>query len=379
MALHWDVLAVDDDEEKLDELERIFSNNVGESTFSFTKVTSFAEGLERIAKQKFDLVFLDVHEESGDPDPGAEPSSEDQKGEELLRKLQSTRFCPVVFYTGYPEKVKHLASLVVKVVEKGTNIGEIRGAVEAIEATKLPHLLSYIEEKSREYMWDALQSLTRGATDAIKPSDLSLLLARRLSNDLSQTIVKQILSQEGDKINPLEMYQYPPDTGSCNPADIYKQKSDNSLWMVMTPACDFEQNKAENVLLVKITPLTEHVIYKEWVSRKDECSEENDDSKKALKVARGKVKSLIKGAVSERYKFLPGTFFIPDCILDFQDVMHYPRNKSDDFDVICSMDNPYREEMLHLFSKYYGRIGTPDYDFGPIWESIDKQFEKAQG
>ncbi|MCW9027068.1 MAG: response regulator [Thiovulaceae bacterium] len=375
----WRVLAVDDDPEKLDELERIFGRGMGDNQFLFTKATSFDEGVELVDTNRFDFVFLDVHEDSGDPDPGVEPRAEDQRGEGLLRHLQSIRFLPVVFYTGYPEKVRHLESLVVRVVEKGVPVGEIREAVQKLLDTKLPQLLRYLEEQSRSYMWESLEGLLTNHQEDIDESEVSLILARRLAASLSQNVVKDLLGMDANQIRPLEMYQYPPIEQSCNPADIYKRKDDGSLWMVFTPACDFEQNKAENVLLASVIPLVDHPLYQVWQEKAAayEAIAERGEGKKEAKTtrnkARGAVISLVKGGGGERYKFLPGTFFLPDCVVDFQNLLNFPRDDSG-YEVICSMDNPYREELLHLFSKYYGRIGTPDYDSDPVWSAIETKF-----
>ncbi len=376
-VVEWRVLAVDDDPSKLYELERVLSKRMGGNTFNFTKVTSFDEGITFINDKRFDLVFLDVHEGSSDPDPSEHPKIEDQKGEKLLHHLQSVRFLPVIFYTGYSSKVTHLESMVVRVVEKGATPNEIRTAVNEVLSTKLPQLLRYIEEQSRSYIWESLDSLIRTHADDINTPDISLLLARRLAGSLSQNVVKDMLGMDINRINPLEMYQYPPLEKSCNPADIYKNISDESLWMVFTPACDFEQNKADNVLLAKVIPLVQHPVYSQWMEKASASESIQDDgkSKKEINDAKGKVKSLVKGKLGERYRFLPGTFFLPDCVVDFQDLINFPKKAEKEFEVVCSLDNPYREEMLHFFSKYYGRIGTPDYDSDPIWEKIESDFK----
>lgn len=380
-AVTWRVLAVDDDPQKLDELDRILSSRMGDNCFDFTKTTSFKEGISFINDNRFDLVFLDVHEDAGDPDPEAQLRQEDQQGEELLHHLQSKRFLPVIFYTGYPTKVAHLQSMVVKVVEKGSSPSEIRTVVNQILDTKLPHLLRYVEEQSRSYIWEALSDLISEHSDEINAADISLLLARKLAASLSQHVVKAMLEMDGGKINPLEMYQYPPSSESCNPADIYRRKNDNSFWMVFTPACDFEQNKADNVLLAKVVPLVEHPAYTEWQIKAlafvgiQEEGDKKKSAKREMNDAKGNVKSLVKGRLGERYRFLPGTFFLPDCVVDFQELVNFPRESAGDFEVVCSLDNPYREEMLHFFSKYYGRIGTPDYDTEPVWEKIEQGFD----
>ncbi len=385
-ASMWKVLAVDDDPEMLEGLERILSSKMGEYRFEFTCADTFNEGLELLHNNRFDLVFLDVHEERQDPAPSVDPNAEDQRGEELLQALKSSRFVPVVFYTGFPAKVDHLKSHVVKVVDKGSTTDEVRAAVKLIMDTGLPQLARYIEERSRAYIWDNLEFALKRVADDNVASDIALLAARNLSQNLSQKSVKELLGMDTSRIAPLEMYLFPPVVESCNPADIFRRKKDDTTWIVLTPACDFEQHKAENVLLASVTPLVNHRLYKQWVENNVELANvdpalQSKDPKnefsvaqRKVKEARGFVKSLILNKLGGRYKFLPGTFFLRDSIVDFQQLLNLPVNESDQYEIICSLDNPYREEIVQLFSNYYGRIGTPDYDSTPIWEKIDSDF-----
>ncbi len=382
-VMEWKVLAVDDDTSNIDDLERVLLTRMGGNKFTFTKVSSFDKGIALIDDHRFDFVFLDVHEEIRDPKPSEQPGIEDQRGEELLHILQSKRSLPVIFYTGYPDKVRHLESMFVGIVDKGTTTDDIRKAVQKIMETRLPHLLRYIEEQSRSYIWDSLNEVLNKHRDEIKPPDVSLLLARRLANILSQSVVKDLLEMDSSKINPLEMYQYPPSELSCSPADIYRKNCDGSLWMIFTPACDFAQDNADNILLAKITPLQDLPVYAEWKEKAltYDLIQDKAPEKKAAKTARnnagGKVKSLIKDGAGKRYKFLPGTFFLPDCIVDFQELTNCPKEHANGYEVICSMDSPYREEMLNSFSKYYGRIGTPDYDKNLLINDIESRLCEA--
>ncbi|MCU7843287.1 MAG: response regulator [Candidatus Thiodiazotropha sp. (ex Monitilora ramsayi)] len=377
MKSEWKVLSVDDDPEIHVGLIGIMSSRMGEDAFEFTCVTSFDEGMKLIENNRFDLIFLDVHEDKADPDPAENPGQEDQRGEQLLDVLKSSRFVPVIFYTGFPAKVDHLRSHVVKVVEKGATPQEIRSAVNSILTTGLPHLSQYIEDQSRAFVWDNLEKALKDYSDDDMTSDIALLAARNLAKNLSQRRIKELLGSDVNLITPLEMYLFPPEQESCNPADIFKRKDDGTLWMVLTPACDFEQNKAENVLLAQITPLADHMLYKNWQDYARELDglapgQPSKEIKTSTNKARGEVKSLVKNAKGGRFKFLPGTFFLPDCIVDFQQLLNLPIADAVKFEIVCSLDNPYREEVLQLFSSYFGRIGTPDYEFDSIWKNIDE-------
>lgn len=379
MPSEWKVLSVDDDPDMHEGLKGILSSRMRGDAFEFTVATTFDEGMALIKNNRFDLIFLDVHEDGNDPDPSDHTDHADQRGEQLLEALKSSRFVPVVFYTGFPAKVDHLKSHVVKVVDKGAPLEEVRSAVTSILTTGLPHLAQYIEERSRTYIWDSLEAVLKQVADDNVTSDIALLAARNLAKNLSQRSVKELLGSDISLIVPLEMYLFPPMQDSCNPADIFRRKEDGTLWMVLTPACDFEQNKADNVLLAQVTPLVDHDLYKNWQGKASELEalapeQQTKEIKQAATDAKGQVKSLVKNRMGSRFRFLPGTFFLPGCIVDFQNLLNLPATDANQYEAVCSLDNPYREEVLQLFSNYYGRIGTPDYEFDSIWEKIDQVF-----
>lgn len=364
----WNVLAVDDQQKTLDDIERVLTTgrHFGEDSFKVEKRSSFEEGKNILVTGRYDLIVLDVHE-GGEPKPKAGADGDDQAGERILAALKGIRFVPVVFYTGYPHKVRHLESPVVKVVEKGAKIDVLRDAVAAILKTKLPHLTRHLETQQREFMWDALDKEWEQMGKEASPDDLVYLMARRLANGLSRDAIQSFLRLSGDTINPVEMYIYPPVDPKLSPGDVLSK--DDAYWMVMTPVCDFAQEKAENVLLVRLVPLAETKPYKEWLEQVEKGMGADKDAKNN---ARGKVIGLIKEKKKERTKFLPGTFFLPDCFADFQQLQQVRLADVDLKKRVCSMDSPYREEMLHLFSRYYGRIGTPDVDLDKHWAKLEQ-------
>lgn len=375
MTKEWNVLSVDDDQQKQDELERVLSSRMGDHKLVFSKTNSFDKGIEIINSARLDLVILDVHEDKTDPDPSENPMQEDQRGEELLSVIKKSRFLPVIFYTGYPAKVKHLENPYVKVIDKGAPPDEIRKSVLSIFSTGLLDLSRHVEEQSRIYMWESLEGSLKDQS-LKKPTDLTLLLARNMSKNLAQDVVKNIISEELDVINPLEMYLYPPEPNRCNPADILK-KNDGTYWMVLTPACDFEQSKVDNVLMVKLTPLTQMEEYKGWLEEYTKfkelpASEQTRKNKKGFNEKKDFVRKIVQGRAAKRFKYLPGTFFMEDMVADFQETGIYSI-EDESFEIVCNMDSPFREEVLHHFSNYYGRIGTPDYDSEYLWSQIESE------
>lgn len=368
------VLSVDDDSDMHDGIRRILSRGIEKYKFLVQGVASFQEAIELLRTEKFDLIFLDVHEESSDSDPLSE--SCEQKGELVLSSLKEIRFTPVIFYTGYPQKVAALESAVVQVVDKGSTPDELRDAVRKILDTGLPKLMRYIEDTSRNFLWNQMETVMK-SNGTVDSKEISILAARNLAKNLSQSSVKQLLSLDMEIIQPIEMYLYPPDSDVCSPGSICRKVSDNSLWMVMTPACDFSQGKASKVLLSELTPLAIHPLYYEFRNAKNpsDLNTDGDQNKvvRAEKTIKGDIKSLVKNKSGLRYRFLPGTFFSDDLIVDFQSLVSVDINTNNDYEILYVLDSPYREEMLQAFASYFGRIGTPDYDTDSVWEKIEQK------
>jgi hypothetical protein len=65
---------------------------------------------------------------------------------------------------------------------------------------------------------------------------------------------------------------------------------------------------------------------------------------------------------AERFKFLPGTYFLPDSIVDFQKIRAVPCDEIKKLEVVASLDSPFAEAVLARFSRYFGRLGIPDID-----------------
>jgi len=343
----WRVLCVDDDQQKARDVGEYLSewrngNDVGE--FHVTTESSFDRAVERIRTERFDLVTLDLHGAT-DPPPEKDDGLHEQEGRRILDVIKSECFLPVVFYTGFADKIKGLESSVVRIVKKGDNdLESVRAAVGKIFSTGLPELSAQILKDKRDFMWEVIDK----QSDLVQESaDLAYLLARRLAARFSAVSVKEVLGDKVGSAKPIELYIYPPVPDAIHTGCILKD--DDGFWIVATPACDFAQNRADHVVLLSAVPIFEHPIYLKWMDSK---SAKNTEA----------VRRLTVNNAGDRYKFLPGTFFIDDLVVDFQGIKRVERANFDVTKVVCRLDSPFREDLLGSFSRYYGRIGVPEID-----------------
>ena len=155
-------------------------------------------------------------------------------------------------------------------------------------------------------------------------------------------------------IHPMQMYIHPPVSTTRLAGDILKGTVSNetAYWLVLTPSCDFEQkDRLHSVLLAQCVPLTSLPEYASWKA--------DFTNTVPLKAMIGDNRQDVQ---SERFKFLPGTFFLPDSMVDFQKLQAVSPYVLKDMEIIASLDSPFAEAVLARFSRYFGRLGTPDID-----------------
>jgi CheY-like chemotaxis protein len=357
----WRFLIVEDDPDKVRQLEEILPACVDKpDEVQATVCSSFKDAVDQLELANFDLLILDLRDDS---DTSLEAES-NPAGLEVLEVLKKTRFVPVVFWTALPHKVRADETTFVRVVEKTEDVTRVREEVRSIMATKLPALSRRIEEIQRRYMWDFVAKQWKEFDSPHAQTDLAYLLARRLALSLQaearrlgrDIAGKDVPMADKTKVHPMQMYIRPPIADCRLSGDILSGTvgAEKGLWIVLTPSCDFEQKgRLHNVLLAQCLPLTEEVEFKEW---KQDASEKNLESLSAL------IGDNRKGAQAGRFKFLPGVFFLPDSVVDFQRLKMVSPAELEKLEVVASLDSPFAEALLAKFTRYFGRLGTPDID-----------------
>ena len=126
----------------------------------------------------------------------------------------------------------------------------------------------------------------------------------------------------------------------------------DGFWVVLTPACDFEQaNRIENVLVAQCMLLNTQPEYLAWQA----------DKVAGLAELSGLMHDKRKKQPA-RYKFLPGTIFSTDLVVDFQHLQCISTTTLTSLSKVAALDSPFAESLLAQFAQYYGRIGTRDLD-----------------
>ena len=361
----WRILVIDDDSEICEQVKEFIEATNGEepdTTYQVLIETDFEKSLDLLESHRVDFVILDVR--GNDIPLEQDIDVNDESGIKTLNQIKNRRFVPVIFYTGLAHKVKDLETPLVRVLGKGVELPELISEVKKILETGIPALnralIRHVEEQQRNYMWEFVANNYENFGDTDDKASLAYMLARRLAASLSGSGIEKFVEELGettaikvneDKVHPMQYYVFPPlENPNQLAGDIFKKKESEDYYVLLTPSCDLVQCKAEWLLISKCTNLIESPEYKKWL----------DD---------GKDKNLSRLLLNnrdgqrERYFFLPGALTLPDLIVDLQQLTTIDiTTLNENYDRLASLDSPYAETLLEKFSRFFGRLGTPDLD-----------------
>lgn len=378
------VLYIEDDPENREELKDALSGEaLNNCVITLDCEESFENAAKRVQDQNYHLVIIDLMKGSKD------------MGSEIYNQIRSVFFTPIIFYSAKTAGVESLKSQVIGVASKFDGIDALKAEIDRLTKHGLPLLREkvhhIIEQEFKRYFWDTIQSQNNIFKAGEENFSLGYLLLRKFADSLSKENIKEILHDEfisTDKVHPMEFYVYPTEINreyECG--EIIKNKDSQDIYVVLTPSCDFikragKKRKVEHVLLAKTVLLNARPEYTSIVNLNDRIAENNQRIKeldvkgKADEALQKEKEDLAKTKTNkiasfkefvnskyDRYFFLPGTPFIEDRVIDFQDklMVSYESLKTD-FDRLAKLDNPYAQSMLASFIRYYNRIGFPDID-----------------
>lgn len=370
--MDWQVLVVDDKDAD-DVGEFIQGNKVVSQPDSISCVLckSFSEATERLKKERFDLVILDLKDDEN-------PDEESFAGEQVFEEIKKCRFIPVIFHTGYAYKVTDLTSPYVRCVTRA-DWPLLRSTIKEVFDTKLPRLIRHIEEEQRRFMWESAETIWADDLHKENPTDLVYLLARRLANSLSGDVVRSFFGAEGaegapksEMVHAVELYIFPPISQHFLFGDIFRKNTagKSEYFVSMTPSCDHAQKKAEFLLFSRCSDLSDS---EEWKKVQGFLGAKTEPSKTSV----NELKELMKDnnprpRLQDRYKYLPGTSFMPDLLVDLQNSSTIDREKlvsgEAGLERIASLDSPFAEYLQARMIRYFGRVGTPSLDTDLTYE-----------
>ena len=356
----WRILVIEDNAETARQLQEAIPGFVDPPDRAQAEIVeSFDEAAQRMKFERYDLLILDLKDDRNT----TREADDSPVGLEVFEKLKKTRFVPVVFYTALAHKVRSQQTSFIRVVEKTEGIGRVKEEVRRIIQTQLPSLAKKLEDLQRDYMWDFVSTHWKEFDSPHEQADLAYLLARRLALSLeaeARQLAKHAVGTavpvtDTENVHPMQMYIHPPVSKNRQAGDVLLETNDQAknYWIVLTPSCDFVLGKVKHVVLAKCERLDGQKEYQDWIA---------DKTSKSKTAQLEKLISDNREGQRERFKFLPGTFFLPNLLIDFQQLRSVTVEELGTLEVITTLDSPFAEAMLAQFARYFGRLGTPNID-----------------
>jgi CheY-like chemotaxis protein len=370
------ILHVDDDREMLEQVAEYLEGQEvdGWGRPQVIGITSFDDALRTLEERRFDLVILDVrlggHEEQ-------DLWPREEEGVRTLGEIRQRRFVPVVFWTGLPGTVEHLAGALVRVGGKDDDLANLGDAVRGLFGTGLPAvnraLRHLIEEEQRRYMWEFVAEHWDELRQDGDHTGLAYLLVRRLGRSLSGPGIHRVAAELGGggpgapiagTIQAAEMYIVPPlPSTRAGVSEIMREEVDGETrwWFVLTPSCDLEHpEKLDRVLMAECRSASDDPRVADWLAQ-------DSGNKKS------KVRDLVSqktGGQDDRWLFLPAAPTIPHLVVDFQRLRSLPTSELESMHRVGSLTSPFAEAAVNRFGRYYGRIGTDDLDVAALMAQL---------
>lgn len=365
----WRILVVDDEEPIAGMTAELLNNQSGVNIRA-TCTRHFEESLLIIAEGKVDILVLDVRNQSvsaamaptdGDMNPGLD----------IFSEIRSQRFLPIIFYTALPELVQSLSNPpFVQTVPKIDNddVTELRSAVSMIIDSGLLDIIRVLDRHVKIVTRDFMGGFVEENWAAFEghEADLAHLLLRRLSVSLEEGAESFAYELgyplgsgygEGDLVYATRYYIVPP-IEAYRMGDIVRGLRNiygavDTLHIILTPSCDLVQGrvKADNVVLAECVPIQDFQEYQNWM-RED------------TRATRTKLSKLLRSrpdrGQEDRYHYLPAAWQIPNLIVDLQRIVHISYDMLEECTKVASLDSPFSEALSNRFTRYMGRVGTPD-------------------
>ena len=350
------ILVVEDDKKQ----QQIFSDSVEvyKNKHNCKIEFLFTDSL-KLAKEKidgsFDGVIMDL-----------KLKDEEDGGNQIAEDMHKSFFrVPIIFVTGFPGLVNNDNPLIIKSRSREAETYEddldMFFEIYKTGLTKIMGGRGKIEQTLNEVFLKNLLPQLKAWKDYGKsdPSRTEKALLRFTLNHLVQ-----ILDDDEDQCFPEEVYIYPPLSDGLKTGSVMKSKDDESLFIVLNPACDLVIRQGggintDRILIVKIDE--EQKVYGHILKK----LKSTEDKEK-------KINTILSNRHTLYYHWLPKTSLFPGGFINFRKLSTLSKKECQkQFNEPYIQISPhFVKDILSRFSTYYARQGQPDIERNAIIEKI---------
>lgn len=355
-----------EDDNITDEIEEIFKFSV-----IYKAVATPEKAMVLLYKEDFSALIVDLKLETEDNNK----EDEDYSGNILLKNIVNKEIVPIIVRTGFPSKItQEINKNIIKAYSKETpTLEEVIKELIDYHNTSIFSIFASggkVDKHIKDFFWNVLPECFTNRKEEIKDLDKEVqekVVIRYVSSWLNN---KYMFNDGYLDVEPMEMYMFPnPIDKVCN-CDIYKDNVSNEKLIVLTPACDLANDKAENILFAKILNYAEVDAFYSIIEKCSEQQNTNDISNtNRNKIALWSRNSHEK---SMRYHFLPKVGFFDGGFIDFSllTCLKYDKERERfegrDLVKVGTITDAFKRDIIARFSSYYQRQGQPTFNVDSI-------------
>lgn len=359
---------------KLKENYRL-SNKVDEM-FNFSVTYKVADTPEKamvlLFQENFHALIVDLKLENEDNNK----EDENYSGNILLKNIVNKEIIPIIVRTGFPNKItQNINRNIIKIYSK--EAPALEGVIEELLDYYNTSIFSVfgsrgkVDSHIKDFFWNVLPTCFINKKEELNGLDKEIqekVIIRYVSSWLNN---KYMFDDGYLDVEPIEMYMFPnPIDKICN-CDIYKDNDSNEKFIVLTPACDLANDKAENILFAKIQSYESIDEFNETIQK---CSRQQKMEGKISNKNRNKIALWARNSheKSMRYHFLPKVGFFDGGFIDFSllTYLKYDREKNKfagrNLVKIGTITDSFKNDIVARFSSYYQRQGQPTFNTDSI-------------
>jgi CheY-like chemotaxis protein len=339
-------------------------NSSGGEQIELSVVNTLDDALEIIKKQHFDGAIVDLK-------LSADTQSETE-GNEVLKEIVGKKRFPVFVYSSFLGDIDPTISESIffqKFDRTALAFLEVVRELLAIYTTGVTKILGQggtIENHLTGIFWKHIaESFEELKQKGIAEDQLLRYIAGHLYEYL------EVGEDAGtfSKYFPEEVYIKPSIKQGFFTGSIVKEKTTERVFIILSPACDMAQGKAEKILIAELSSLTEFPVKQLKIDANKviptglTAAVRKQKQEKKERAAKN-LEDLLRNNYSQKYYFLPKSKCFNGGLINFQNLESVDKNlMSTRFDIIATISTHFLKDIVAKFSYYYARQGAPEVNF----------------
>ena len=310
-------------------------------------------------KQNFDAAIIDLKLDNDAAHPG------EYSGNEVISIIKNSMRFPIYVISSNTEQISsdfvNLSPLF-QVIRRDERDSPIEDLVKLclMGVSKILGYDGQFEKYLHKIFWEHLSSNIENWSSVIEQAEEN-------EKSIFRYVLSTMYDYVGESIehyHPAEFFIQPPVKKGINTGGVITFK--NQRYLVLTPACDLENDKAEHILFCRIVDINS--IYPDVHN----LTRMSGNDKK------NKFKRHLDNTVP-RFHFIPKTNTIAPGFVDFQQKKTLSHAKVEKHinkgDLVCDakVSVHFFKDIVSRYSTYYARQGSPDFDAEKLYESIMSQ------